>query len=301
MPLETAAHIAQLVDTNPSSSDGLNQGDDHIRLIKQVLVTDIGASMTNGAVTAVDGTSSAPAIGFAADATAGFYRPATGQIAAVGSLRGLGSVPIGAFIDYGGPTAPAGYLACDGQAVPRATYPDLYTALGGAASPWGQGDGTTTFNVPALMSRYRRHRDTVGGPGGSVGTLQAADTAPHTHAVTGNTGTESAIHTHTFAGNTGNMSANGIINPTFNNSVSTYGNYQTYTSGQAIVGPRFNAGSDGTFAINALNIDHYHAFSGTTNSESAAHSHAVNLTSGSSGGTETRPLSATVLVCVRAL
>ena len=37
MGLETATYISQLVDTNPTSSDPVSQGDDHLRLIKEVL------------------------------------------------------------------------------------------------------------------------------------------------------------------------------------------------------------------------------------------------------------------------
>ena len=54
---------------------------------------------------------------------------------------------------FAGATAPTGWLECDGQAVSRTTYADLYAALGGASSPWGQGNGTTTFNVPDFRGR----------------------------------------------------------------------------------------------------------------------------------------------------
>jgi microcystin-dependent protein len=53
----------------------------------------------------------------------------------------------------GAATIPAGWLACDGTARSRTTYAALYAALGGTTSPWGQGDGSTTFNVPDLRGR----------------------------------------------------------------------------------------------------------------------------------------------------
>jgi len=37
MALESATYISGLVDTNPSGSDSISQGDDHLRLIKSVL------------------------------------------------------------------------------------------------------------------------------------------------------------------------------------------------------------------------------------------------------------------------
>jgi len=50
MPKETASHINQLVATNPDGADPKTQGDDHIRMIKQVLLTDF--PNIAGAVTA---------------------------------------------------------------------------------------------------------------------------------------------------------------------------------------------------------------------------------------------------------
>lgn len=51
---------------------------------------------------------------------------------------------------YGGAAAPAGYLLCDGAAVSRTTYSDLFNVLG---TTYGAGNGTTTFNLPDLRGR----------------------------------------------------------------------------------------------------------------------------------------------------
>ena len=37
MALETAAWVTQFVDTNPTATDPVSQGDDHLRMIKTVL------------------------------------------------------------------------------------------------------------------------------------------------------------------------------------------------------------------------------------------------------------------------
>lgn len=50
-------------------------------------------------------------------------------------------------------TGPAGWLKCDGTAYSRTTYSALFSALGGASSPYGLGDGVNTFNVPDLRGR----------------------------------------------------------------------------------------------------------------------------------------------------
>ena len=50
-------------------------------------------------------------------------------------------------------SAPTGWLTCDGTAVSRTTYSDLFTAIG---TTWGSGDGTTTFNLPDLRGAFLR-------------------------------------------------------------------------------------------------------------------------------------------------
>ena len=52
MGLETASYISQLVDTNPTASDPVSQGDDHLRLIKTVLQTQFSGLSGTTAVTA---------------------------------------------------------------------------------------------------------------------------------------------------------------------------------------------------------------------------------------------------------
>lgn len=49
MALETATNIADLIATNPGINDPASRGDDHIRLIKQVLLNDLGS--LDGALT----------------------------------------------------------------------------------------------------------------------------------------------------------------------------------------------------------------------------------------------------------
>lgn len=66
------------------------------------------------------------------------------------------TAPSGSITAYAGSASPSGWLLCDGSAVSRATYSTLYSALGGASSPWGLGDGSTTFNVPDLRGNFLR-------------------------------------------------------------------------------------------------------------------------------------------------
>ena len=55
----------------------------------------------------------------------------------------------GQIITYAGTTAPSGYLACDGSAVSRTTYANLFAVIG---TTYGEGDGSTTFNLPDIQN-----------------------------------------------------------------------------------------------------------------------------------------------------
>jgi len=63
---------------------------------------------------------------------------------------GISSNPVGSIILYPGASAPTGYLICDGAAISRTTYSDLYAVIG---TVYGIGNGSTTFNLPNLKGR----------------------------------------------------------------------------------------------------------------------------------------------------
>jgi microcystin-dependent protein len=56
----------------------------------------------------------------------------------------------GAIFPFAGETIPNGFLLCDGSAVSRADYADLFAIIG---TNYGSGDGTTTFNLPDMRGR----------------------------------------------------------------------------------------------------------------------------------------------------
>lgn len=61
------------------------------------------------------------------------------------------TVPAGFINLWSTATAPTGWLLCNGSAVSRTTYADLFAVIG---ETYGVGDGSTTFNVPDLRSRF---------------------------------------------------------------------------------------------------------------------------------------------------
>lgn len=57
----------------------------------------------------------------------------------------------GSIVMYGSSTPPTGFLNCDGSAVSRTTYDDLFAVIG---TTYGSGNGSTTFNLPNLSGRF---------------------------------------------------------------------------------------------------------------------------------------------------
>jgi microcystin-dependent protein len=89
-------------------------------------------------------------------------------------------------------SAPTGWLMCDGTAVSRTTYADLFTAIG---TTYGIGNGSTTFNLPDLRGRAPigvdgaaariAASDALGQSGGAeTHTLTTGELPAHNHGVT---------------------------------------------------------------------------------------------------------------------
>lgn len=70
-----------------------------------------------------------------------------------GGVIASDSNPIGSVITFAGSNAPVGYLMCDGSAVSREIYADLFAVIG---TTYGVGDGSTTFNLPNWKQDERK-------------------------------------------------------------------------------------------------------------------------------------------------
>lgn len=109
----------------------------------------------------------------------------TGELSPISGGTLYADAPIGSIQAYGGSSAPWGWLLCQGQAVSRATYAELFGVIG---TSFGVGDGSTTFNVPDLRGEFLRGAGTNGhsgqGNGGSVGQHQDATQIPDAWAAT---------------------------------------------------------------------------------------------------------------------
>ena len=119
---------------------------------------------------------------------------------------------VGAIKPWGKATAPVGYVLCDGSAISRTTYADLFAVI---STTYGTGNGSTTFNVPNLQGKtpqgYDGNTYNLAGTGGantvtvSVTNNQAAtNTNNQAVSVTGSiantslTTAQLASHAHTI-------------------------------------------------------------------------------------------------------
>jgi microcystin-dependent protein len=88
--------------------------------------------------------------------------------------------PAGTITMFGGAAAPTGYLMCNGASVLRATYTELFTAIGTA---YGTVDATH-FTLPNFAAAFPRGNTPAANGGAATHThaLTTAGAASHTHA-----------------------------------------------------------------------------------------------------------------------
>jgi len=65
----------------------------------------------------------------------------------------VGTLPAGMVMYFANSTTPQGWLHCNGAAIARTTYVDLFDAIG---TTYGAGNGSTTFNVPDFRGQFLR-------------------------------------------------------------------------------------------------------------------------------------------------
>jgi microcystin-dependent protein len=101
-----------------------------------------------------------------------------------GTGRFDGLIPPATLLARASTNIPAGWLLCNGQAVSRATYADLFAEIG---TLYGVGDGSTTFNLPDYRDKViigAGGAFAVGASGGSATkVIAAANLPPHAHTI----------------------------------------------------------------------------------------------------------------------
>lgn len=125
--------------------------------------TDIINSLTDGTKSLnIDAITAAGTATFNGNTTIGNAAGDTHTV--TGRISGNGCIPAGSITAYAGSSIPTGWLLCDGSAVSRTTYSDLFTAIGttwntctnpltGVANSAPSG---TEFRLPDLRGTFLR-------------------------------------------------------------------------------------------------------------------------------------------------
>lgn len=185
--------------------------------------------------------------------------------------------PIGTVKMWPAATPPADHFICNGQAIDRTTFVDLFTVIG---TDYGVGDGTTTFNIPDYRGQFMRGTDSgrgldpdaAGRTGGdNVGSTQGFENASHTHAAAGDhQHASSGDHGHASSGDHGHTSAGDHGHAAAGGHTHTSDGTHSHTSAG---GHTHNTIANHTHAAAG---DHGHASSGShTHASSGAHQHAA--------------------------
>ena len=105
------------------------------------------------------------------------------------------AVPTGSVHMMATTTVPSGYLKCNGAAVSRTTYADLFAIVGTAH---GAGDGSSTFNVPDLRGEFVRGWDDSRGvdSGRNFGSAQSDQNQQHNHSASATSSVTDPGHFH---------------------------------------------------------------------------------------------------------
>jgi len=123
----------------------------------------------------------------------------------------------GFILMYAGSGAPSGWMVCDGSAISRADFPELFTRIGIA---YGAGNGSTTFNLPDLRGRVAVGRDVLdtayfplGHTGGEKDhTLSIAEMPAHNHDISAAAAAGGTTGRYAPGGATGTTNSTIIVN-----------------------------------------------------------------------------------------
>ena len=146
MPLETATHIASLVATNPAGSDDLSTADDHIRLIKQTLLTDL--PLTTPATAAGISVLTAATVNAGADVLGAFRR---GTV--LGAVSQTAGVPTGALFETITNANGVAKRYADGTQICFGTFPDYAIGANLIGSPAAR-SFASAFDVSTPIIHY---------------------------------------------------------------------------------------------------------------------------------------------------
>lgn len=224
--------------------------------------------------------------------------------------------PVGTIIAFPIETVPNGYLECNGQAVSRTTYANLFSVIG---TRYGNGDGTTTFNLPDYRGQFLRGYDNGAGIDPDATTRTDSGNGTTGDAVGTKQNNQVVAHNHSVNPPPTNTSTNGnhshVVDPP-NAATTTNGNHRHYSNfyrkrnnnypSQTTSKPTFvitrKWSTPNPFSAYAGNHNHTVNIPAFNSGNSGTHNHSIDIpafNSSNTGGNETRPKNITVIYCIK--
>lgn len=192
-------------------------------------------------------------------------------------------LPAGAIQLFAMSAVPSGWLECNGAAVSRTTYANLFAAIG---TTYGAGNGTTTFNLPDLRGMFVRGWDNGRSldPGRALGSQQAAANNPHTHTPT----VSNPAHSHA------------LTDPGHNHTLTDPGHVHTFPVG-VVQGPEAGGTAETNVGIGNTGSSKtgITLAAAVTGISAAAASQATSV-SIASEGVEARPINVAMVYAIKA-
>lgn len=111
-----------------------------------------GKSMAIGKVSEANDTDKLLEVALDSDfkETAQFRKDLTYKGTELNTLLYSIDVPVGTVLPFPSSNIPSGYMLCDGRALSRTNYAELFAIIG---TSYGSGDGSTTFNLPNIKGK----------------------------------------------------------------------------------------------------------------------------------------------------
>ncbi|CAF1299959.1 unnamed protein product, partial [Didymodactylos carnosus] len=185
-------------------------------------------------------------------------------------------LPVGTVMLYTGTSVPSKWLRCDGSAISRSTYSQLYSVIG---TLYGTGDGVYTFNLPDFRGRF---------PLGLNSTAQEVaginEGGSRTHVLTVS---EMPTHTH----DTGTLVT--LTNGNHSHTITDPGHNHGGSTGTAAFGSGFLS-MDVVAGAGSISGTHSHTISSGSTSitinAGGSHTHNINGSTASSGSSQAMSL-----------
>lgn len=197
------------------------------------------------------------------------------------SLLTSRALPAGFITAWCSDIIPDGFLLCDGKEISRSKYSGLFDVIG---TKFGNGNGTTTFNLPNLKGKTILGFDEADNDFNELGKiggekkhkLQTNELPKHNHSASVSI-SNNGSHTHSLSGSTNSTGEH-------KHGIHLTSNQKVQTSNGTLYVTTYTPGSTNDIYNDSAG-SHAHAISGTTTS-AGSHNHSASVSVSEAGNDE---------------